>query len=520
MKKGQGCTKHTILDKPIYVHVCILINGQGPVRLQDLEGFRSSFIMNCKHHLLLKGFLLLLAICFIQLGIMSVKKDIIASSSGPQPGKVFAKPHIETFLYTNRLSCSLEDAVLTRQHVPQNELEDIVKRRAEEYRQHQIRMEADIASLILAPANSPLQYPITGFTISPLKKSIVPGLALHAQQRKVYKVSLSVMSGVLSVEDVQDEQVEGQGQSELIISSSNLTQLNDLLSRVSYTSTVYHIKTSDLVIFSFEDHLAMFPITIKRQSVPVLFDPGNDINSQVTIITKTFLRYEELNILLNSIRKFYPKIKILIADDSIQPRTVSGDNIEHYIMPPAKGWFAGRNLALSQVETKYFLWVDDDFVFLKDTRIESFVEIMEAVPELDILGGSVIGDPPYFILEYDEGDEEEGGCLSRIYNQFHQPLPGFDDCVLVDGVVNYFLARTDAVRRVGFDPFLKRVAHSEFFMDGLGQLLVASCGRFPIGHQGHRFERKYIHYRTQTDTDERKKLSHHFFKNYLKYIKF
>lgn len=36
-------------------------------------------------------------------------------------------------------------------------------------------MEADIASLILAPANSPLQYPITGFTIPPLKKSIVPG---------------------------------------------------------------------------------------------------------------------------------------------------------------------------------------------------------------------------------------------------------------------------------------------------------------------------------------------------------
>lgn len=50
-----------------------------------------------------------------------------------------------------------------------------------------------------------------------------------------------------------------------------------------------------------------------------------------------------------------------------------------------QGWFAGRNLAISQVTTKYFLWVDDDFVFLKGTRIESFVEIMEAVPELDIV---------------------------------------------------------------------------------------------------------------------------------------
>ncbi len=48
-----------------------------------------------------------------------------------------------------------------------------------------------------------------------------------------------------------------------------------------------------------------------------------------------------------------------------------------------QGWFAGRNLAI--VITKYLLWVDDDFVFLKGTRIESFLEIMEAVPELDIV---------------------------------------------------------------------------------------------------------------------------------------
>lgn len=50
-----------------------------------------------------------------------------------------------------------------------------------------------------------------------------------------------------------------------------------------------------------------------------------------------------------------------------------------------QGWFAGRNLAVSQVATKYFLWVDDDFEFLNETRIESFVEIMEEFPELDVV---------------------------------------------------------------------------------------------------------------------------------------
>ncbi len=47
--------------------------------------------------------------------------------------------------------------------------------------------------------------------------------------------------------------------------------------------------------------------------------------------------------------------------------------------------FAGRNLAVSQLATKYFLWVDDDFVFLNETQIERFVQIMEAVPELDVV---------------------------------------------------------------------------------------------------------------------------------------
>lgn len=50
-----------------------------------------------------------------------------------------------------------------------------------------------------------------------------------------------------------------------------------------------------------------------------------------------------------------------------------------------QGWFAGRNLAVSQVTTKYFLWVDDDFQFTENTKIEKLVEVMEAVPELDVV---------------------------------------------------------------------------------------------------------------------------------------
>ncbi|XP_048015567.1 beta-1,4 N-acetylgalactosaminyltransferase 2 [Megalobrama amblycephala] len=432
----------------------------------------------------------------------------------------FPKTNIGPFHNENPTPCTCQKTASANQFVPEDELDDLQKRRAEEFRQHQIRTGKENDVLILAPANTPLQYPIRGFRVTPMNKTLIPGLALQTQNRAVYKVSLRVQKGLLSVLDVQEgEQVDGQNEEHLSISSSSLQQLNKLLSRVTYTSTVYHIKTQDLAYFSFENHEVIFPIEIRRLSVPVLFDPGKDVNSQVTVLIKAFLRYKELKVLIDSIRRLYPKIKIIVADDSLNPEKVVGDNVEQYIMPPAQGWFAGRNLALSQVTTKYFLWVDDDFVFLNETRIESFVNIMEAVPELDVVGGQVEGNQFFFKLQYEEGSSEEGGCITRV-TRTHAPLPGFDGCFFADGVVNYFMGRTEAVRRVGFDPFLKRVAHSEFFIDGLGDLLVVTCKGLRIGHQKRSHDDKYSSFRNPPKSDSEAKMTHHFFKNHLKCIKY
>lgn len=52
---------------------------------------------------------------------------------------------------------------------------------------------------------------------------------------------------------------------------------------------------------------------------------------------------------------------------------------------PSQGWFAGRNLAVSQVTTKYVLWVDDDFIFTARTQLERLVDVLERTP-LDLVG--------------------------------------------------------------------------------------------------------------------------------------
>ncbi|CAL8239306.1 unnamed protein product, partial [Gadus morhua 'NCC'] len=101
------------------------------------------------------------------------------------------------------------------------------------------------------------------------------------------------------------------------------------------------------------------------------------------------------------------------------------------------------------------LWVDDDFLFTEKTKIEDLVEVMEATPEV---GGSVTGNQFYFSIAYEEGDGVTGGCMDRKPNIKFQSLPNYPQCSIVNGVVNFFLARTDAVNRVRFDPKLKRVA--------------------------------------------------------------
>lgn len=61
-----------------------------------------------------------------------------------------------------------------------------------------------------------------------------------------------------------------------------------------------------------------------------------NVSTLVTIATKTFLRYDKLQDLINSIRQFYPTITIVIADDTEEPKPVTGPYIEHYIMPFGK----------------------------------------------------------------------------------------------------------------------------------------------------------------------------------------
>ncbi|XP_064257139.1 beta-1,4 N-acetylgalactosaminyltransferase 1 isoform X2 [Passer domesticus] len=402
--------------------------------------------------------------------------------------------------------------------------------------------------LLIVPANSPLEYPAQGVEVRPLQTVLVPGLSLQAPARSRYQVNLTASLGTLAVAaEVEGVALRGEGQPHLSLAAAHLDHLNRQLQFVTYTNTQFHPDTADIVQFSTDGHSAAFAIRIRHPPTPRLYGPGSagdsdsgdsdsdsggdggyNISALVTVATKTFLRYDKLRGLIASIRRFYPSVTIVVADDSQRPEPLAGPHLEHYLMPFGKGWFAGRNLAVSQVTTKYVLWVDDDFIFTPRTRLEKLVDVLERT-SLDLVGGAVREITGYTTTYRQRlsvrGGGAGGDCL-RTRPGFHHRLAGFPACVVTDGVVNFFLARTDKVRQVGFDPRLRRVAHLEFFIDGLGVLHVGSCEDVVVDHASKlalpwrrsEGERQYNRYRYPAARDDSLRLKQRlfFFKNRFK----
>nr|XP_019944347.1 PREDICTED: beta-1,4 N-acetylgalactosaminyltransferase 1-like isoform X1 [Paralichthys olivaceus] len=367
--------------------------------------------------------------------------------------------------------------------------EGVKLHRAQEYSKLQIRSYSPADVPIVAQANNPLQYPTQGVEVRPLKTIIIPGLGLKEGKKSKHTVSLTATLGTFDVAATVDSvSVKGEGEKHMILSSPVLSALNRQLQFVTYRNTVFHPKTADTVEFATEGHRSFFTIKVGHGSIPRLYNTGHqkeyNISALVTIATKTFLRYDKLKDLINSIRQYYPNITIVIADDSEHPEPVKGPHIEHYIMPFGKGWFAGRNLAVSQVITKYVLWVDDDFIFSPNTKLEKLVDILEKT-SLDLVGGAVREVTGYtatyrHTISVEEGGEE-GDCL-HIRKGYHHEIEEFPNCVVADAVINFFMGRTYKVQQVGFNPRLARKAHLEFFIDALGSLHIGSCSDVIVNH--------------------------------------
>jgi GT2 family glycosyltransferase len=189
----------------------------------------------------------------------------------------------------------------------------------------------------------------------------------------------------------------------------------------------------------------------------------NDL-SQLTAIIKTFQRPRPLNRLIRSIRRYYPGLRIAVADDGITPSPRS--DVDYLRLPVDVGLSAGRNALLRHIRTPYFLLLDDDLEFTRKTRIELLFNLV-ASNEVDVAAGDYdrckrillfvrkCWQPFHGSFRFQDGD-------LHLVRETRGARPTFQFC---DVVHNFFVARTAEVLDLGgWDEQLKLNEHVEFFV--------------------------------------------------------
>ncbi len=208
---------------------------------------------------------------------------------------------------------------------------------------------------------------------------------------------------------------------------------------------------------------------------------------ELSIIIKTFERPNCLKRLLASIQKVCPEQHIIVIDDSRHP-SLTPDELENYQLDIRYikttfniGLSKGRNIGLQTVKTKYFLLLDDDFVLDPFSNIEEALYIIQS-ENLDILGGKVADINP------DNDDIKIRafmGYLKKVNNKLIcTSLTHDSELIECDFVLNFFIGRTSAVKKVLWDEELHILEHLDFFYRAKKEgLSVAYFRKFFTFHQ-------------------------------------
>ncbi|XP_066302319.1 beta-1,4 N-acetylgalactosaminyltransferase 1-like [Branchiostoma lanceolatum] len=338
---------------------------------------------------------------------------------------------------------------------------------------------------------SPISYPAHGLYVRPLRAVRLQGLQIEWFDSKRHssgaelQAKLHTRRGIFKLlADVKTVKVEGVETADLVIRTSIPALLNLQLQQVVYQNTEFDGNTFDIVEFYFDEFNATIPIHIQHRQVTWLFEQGQGrVQDRVTVVVKAFLRYDHVRQLVHSFSRFYPGTRIIVADDSPKERyqDIKEEYTDHYRMPDYAGFFAGRNLGLSQVTTEYFLYMDDDHYLRPSTKLETLVALLDNT-DFHVASGAY-EDLEEFASAIRVVGNRTHACFEKLRKHYHE-IDGFPDCYAADHTENFFLASTAEVKAVGFDPHpaQARVGHQEFFTAALGRLRIAVCRFVIVGH--------------------------------------
>jgi len=203
----------------------------------------------------------------------------------------------------------------------------------------------------------------------------------------------------------------------------------------------------------------------------------------ITFIIKTFKRPACVKRLVDSIKKYYPNNEILICNDDETKLEIAGTtvfNTDYDI-----GLSAGRNMLVDKVKTKYLVLLDDDFFFTEETKIELLKKHLED-NDLDMVGGA-IRQPDGSMLHYEGAYMYEDKYLRMVEGNGKY-----------DFILNFFIAKTDVLKKYRWDDELKLAEHTAFFFKHRGKIKIGLEEKVIVEHKQVQ-SKDYMKYRKRAN---------------------
>ena len=220
------------------------------------------------------------------------------------------------------------------------------------------------------------------------------------------------------------------------------------------------------------------------------------VRENVTVIFKSFERQKMAKRLYENLQKYYPGVRVVIADDSRKPLDLQGDSLTIIQLPFNSGLSYGLNQALERVDTPYVMRMDDDELLTVRTRLGKQVEFLERYSEIDIVGFCVLT-----AIRCQNPDEAVSEFTRFSMKDAPKPLL-IPHMTRVDGnhfvmgkVPNVYVARTDKIRSIGWDSNIRMMDHQDFFWRASGNLVTTIALGTAVFHYHNPFDRYYQRFR-------------------------
>ena len=226
------------------------------------------------------------------------------------------------------------------------------------------------------------------------------------------------------------------------------------------------------------------------------------VRENVTFIYKSFERQTMAKNLYRNIQRYYPGVKVVIADDSQKPLQMQAPGLTIVQLPFNSGLCKGLNCALDEVTTPYIFRMDDDELLTPFTQIGKQLQFLQSNPQIDLVGVQAISiNTPVKPEDYAKIYAPQS--MSNAPKKLLLPhMTQIDDVHYIVGkCANIFLCRTDKIKQLGYDEQIRMADHNEFFYRAAGNLVSSMDISAWVLHYHNPFDAHYKTYRRDIKKD-------------------